>query len=97
MVKFMVATCAIVPGVNKSAHFFIVFPDFYNHNNQWDIYSFGNPAISKEQCDSKSTHPSPSLNTWWYDSRLLGLAPSPKLVGDPLISTIKHHFGAILY
>ncbi len=39
--------CAIVPGL-KSAHFFIIYPDFYNHNIQWDIYSFGNPAISKE-------------------------------------------------
>ncbi len=47
--------------------------------------------------DSKSTHSSPTLTTWSQCSRLPFLGSHPNLFWDPLISTTKRHFGAILY
>ncbi len=51
---------------------------------------------SARSTNPKSTHPSPLWPLSLMAQGYTVLAPSPNLVGDPLISTTKHHFGAIL-
>jgi hypothetical protein len=73
-----------------------IFKKSFFTRNLIVIYSFFNPATSKEH----TLQIYPPLSHFdhlvlWFKTTVL--APSPSLVGDLWISTTEYHFGAIIY